>query len=64
MCEKLEVLKQGDIIKWELSGHAAVVYGKYHSSKIVMINTEDNVYGVYADYGQDLIPFDECELAK
>jgi hypothetical protein len=47
----------GDIISWKFNG-------KRYSAEVAMIDIEERHYGVYADYGQDLIPFDNCIIER
>jgi hypothetical protein len=61
--------KIGDLIEWDFKNDTFNEYpeflrGKTFTSRIRMIDLEDQIYGVYADYGQDLIPFNECKIIK
>jgi len=59
--------KTGDLITWDFKDDRFKDYPKYYrnntfSSEIAMIDLEDRCYGVNAEYGQDMIPFDECVI--
>jgi hypothetical protein len=59
--------KIGDTIEWDLKDDRFKDYPKrltenVHTAEIVMVDLEEKEYGVYAEYGQDLIPFDKCKL--
>jgi len=59
--------KIGDTIEWDFKDDKFNDYPKFlkdnkFSAEIAMINLEEKHYGVYAEYGQDLIPFDKCKL--
>lgn len=53
----LVMAKIGDIITWSFpKDHRCVLYaGKTYSAKVAMVDKDERVYGVYAEYGQDLI---------
>jgi len=56
----------GDEIKWDFKDDKFKNYPKFlrdnvFVAKIVMISYIEKHYGVYCEYGQDLIPFCECE---
>ena len=48
--EELLNLKAGDTIYWKYKN-------KIESAKIAMIDKQEKCFGVYTDYGQDLIDF-------
>lgn len=50
----MNIAKRGDIIKWEWQG-------KEYTAEVAMVDREEEVYGVYCEYGQDLISFDKAE---
>ncbi len=56
------ILKVGDKIKWDFKkDHPCELYaGKTYEAKIAMVDEDEKCYGVYAEYGQDLIPFDQA----
>ena len=57
MSEKLEnIAKQGDKIKY------IAFDGKEYIVNVAIVNEKEQNYGVYAPYGQDLIPFNQCEI--
>ena len=60
---KSELAKEGDIIKWSFDKeHGTFLAGKTFTAKVAMVSFTDNVYGVYAEYGQDLIPFSDATI--
>lgn len=61
-----EIAKQGDTIEWSFPEDYCdkQFAGKTFRSKVAMVNRRDREYGVYAEYGQDLIPFDEAKIIK
>ena len=59
--------KIGDTIEWDFKDNIFKDYPKsltdnIHTAEIAMVDLEEKHYGVYAEYGQDLIPFDKCKL--
>jgi hypothetical protein len=62
--EEKEILKVGDIIEWNLGGWVLSNLKGNHRAKIAMVDMDKKRYGVFADYGQDMIPFDECVKIK
>ena len=38
--------------------------GNTFKAEVVVINYKDEEYGVYAEYGQDHIPFKDCKIIK
>jgi len=64
---KNKIAKEGDIISWQFDDDINVLErfrGKKYSAKVAMVNIEDKVYGVYAEYGPDLIDFDKTIILK
>ena len=56
--------KINQIIAWTFDNtdnYADIFKGKTFVAEIAMINEETKCYGVYAEYGQDLIPFDNAK---
>lgn len=50
------MIKQvGELIEWEHNGKA-------YRSEILFLDCEEKCYGVYAEYGQDFIPFDKIKV--
>lgn len=57
----------GDTISWEFDNTVNVaeyLRGKTFSAEVAMVDVEERHYGVYADYGQDLIPFDHATIQR
>ena len=59
--------KIGDKIKWDFKDDRFKNYPKFlrgntFTADIAMVDLKEKYYGVYCEYGQDLIPFDKCEL--
>ena len=55
----------GDTIEWNFKDNKFKDYPKHiknktFQSKVVIV--DNDCYGVYAEYGQDLIPFDGCKI--
>lgn len=48
-------MKEGDLIEW-------IIDGKIFSAVIAIVT--DNSFGVYAEYGQDFIPFDKAKKVE
>jgi hypothetical protein len=51
------MLKIGDIIKF-------TTLNKEYTAQIACIDEEEKWYGVYCEYGQDKIPFDDAILVE
>ena len=49
------IAEVGDIISWEYNN-------KIYISEVAIVDVEERHYGVYADYGQDLIEFDCAKI--
>lgn len=58
-------IKMGDTIQWSFSESNPWkrLAGKTFTAKVLMIDNKQKHYGVYSDYGNDLIPFDQARLA-
>lgn len=64
-----KVAKHGDVIQWEMDPRdydwCMEYYGKTtFTAKIAMVDLKNKDYGVYTEYGQDLIPFDQATIIK
>jgi hypothetical protein len=59
---RLKLHSIGDYIEWEIEG-LGDLNGK-HWAMIQAINKDNRCYGVYAEYGQDYIPFNHCKLVQ
>ena len=61
-----EIAKVGDIIEWSFEEDSTQkdFAGKTFRSEVLMVNYYEEHYGVIAEYGQDLIPFDEAKIIK
>lgn len=53
----MKIAKKGDLIEWELDG-------KKYKAKVSIIEKFERSYGVYCEYGQDMIPFDEAIIIE
>lgn len=58
-----------DTIEWNFKDDKFSTYpehlrGKTFTAEIACVNLDDEAYGVYAEYGQDYIPFDMCKIIK
>lgn len=54
---------RGDVIRYSLGkehGHIACVY----ECEIAAVLMEEEGYGVYVSYGQDIVPFNQAEIIK
>lgn len=61
----MKIAKEGQIIEWSFEEHRwDVIAGKTFRSEVRYVNMEEKYYGVYAEYGQDLIPFDQCKIIE
>ncbi len=62
----MRILKEGDTIQWDFKGdiYSGSLKNKTFTAKIVMVNEKEKYYGVYAEYGQDLIPFNSATLIR
>lgn len=58
------IAKVGDKIKWSFGNKNVPKFlkGKEFIADVAMVDENERHYGVYADYGQDLIDFDKCEI--
>jgi len=57
--------KTGDWIRWSFPDTVETpkqYRGKTFKAQVVLIDYRERHYCVYADYGQDLIPFEEAIL--
>ena len=55
--------QEGDTIEWSFDNsdkYPEYLKGKTFQAKIIVI--QDQCYGVYAEYGQDYIPFNKAKL--
>ena len=61
-----EIYKQGDKIQWTFENNHQCKHlsGKTFSANIAIVNQWEEVYGVYAEYGMDLIPFKNAILIQ
>lgn len=52
-------------IKWSFDkGQGTILAGRTFTAKVIIIDELEKYYGVYAEYGQDYIPFDEATIVK
>lgn len=63
---RVNTFREGDLIEWSFPIDLPwkQLAGKTFRSEIRMVDEIDRVYGVYAEYGQDMISFDNCKLIK
>jgi hypothetical protein len=59
-----KIAKIGDTIKWTMPDNCGILSGKVFESEVAMVDSEEQHYGVYAEYGQDLIPFDSAVIIE
>jgi hypothetical protein len=67
-----EIAQVGDIIEWSFKDNENVpanLQGKvFHAKVSIVVQQEgytfDKCYGVYAEYGQDYIPFSDATIIK
>lgn len=59
-----EIAKVGDKIRWTMHDNCGVLSGNIYESVVVMVDLEEKHYGVYAEYGQDLIPFESAVIIE
>jgi UDP-N-acetylglucosamine pyrophosphorylase len=57
--DKIQVLKEGDVISWELEKNHGWIKKGIYSAKIAIVDLNGKQYGVWASYGQDFIPFED-----
>lgn len=58
-----KIYKVNQVIKWTFRNDVySLLANKTFKAKIAMIDKKERHYGVYADYGQDLIPFEDATL--
>ena len=59
--------KIGDIIEWDFKDERFQDFpdflkNKTFTAEIAWVNIEEKDYGVNAEYGQDLIAFEQCRI--
>lgn len=55
----ITIFKQGDKIKWSFGADSPEhLRNKTFTANVSIVNEKERNYGVYAEYGQDLIPFE------
>ena len=62
-----ELANMGDTIEWIFDNKKdtpSYLRGNTFKAEVVVINYKDEEYGVYAEYGQDHIPFKDCKIIK
>lgn len=67
MAKTNRILRVGETISWTFDDdekESTETRGKTFKAKISMVDKKEENYGVYASYGQDLIPFDDATLLK
>lgn len=61
------IAKTGDTISWVFKDSLTIqkhLRGKKYSAKVAMVDVREKHYGVYTDYGQDLIGFNHATIEK
>lgn len=61
------IAEVGDTISWTFDDaptESEMFRGKTFSAEVAMVDVEERHYGVYAEYGQDLIPFDHATIQR
>ena len=59
----MKLFQVGDVIEWDSpKDHQSPFFaGKTYRAKVAMVDEDEKCYGVYAEYGQDLIPFENAK---
>ena len=58
-----KIYKVNQVIKWTFRNDVASHFAnKTFKDRIAMVDKKQRHYGVYAEYGQDLIPFENATL--
>ncbi len=58
-----EIASVGDTIQWSFDGDAVSIFaGKTFSAEVGLVDNESREYGVYAEYGQDYIAFEDAKI--
>lgn len=64
---KHNIAQQGDTIEWTFPNDKNTpehFRGNTFQAKVVVVNHKEKEYGVYAEYGQDYIGFNDCKIIK
>lgn len=72
MSNEIEIAKVGDTIEWSFGLNENVMLdlrGRTFQAEVAIViqqegYTFDKCYGVYAEYGQDYIPFSDATIIK
>ena len=62
-----ELANIGDVIEWTFDNDEhtpSFLRGNTFQAKVSYIKIDDKTYGVYSEYGQDFIGFDDCKIIK
>ena len=60
-----KIAKRGDVIQWSFpEDHGTYLAGRTFKAKVEVVLKREECYGVYAEYGQDKIPFNQCEILE
>ena len=62
-----EIAKQGDTIEWSFPNtkdYPEHFRGNTFQGTVGAVNLKDKEYGVYCEYGQDYIGFNNCKIIK
>lgn len=61
----MKIAKVGDLIQWDFKGHIHEKdFPQVYRARVAMVDEENYCYGVYAEYGQDLIVFGNAEIIE
>ncbi|WP_272149112.1 hypothetical protein [Tenacibaculum aiptasiae] len=61
------LFEEGDLIQWTFEDNNTtpeIFRGKTFMSEVAVVDKRRGCYGVYAEYGQDFIPFKNADLVK
>jgi hypothetical protein len=59
------MFKIGDKIRWTFNSTSSELFrGKTFEAEVAMVDVVEKHYGVYAVYGQDLIPFEAAKIVS
>lgn len=62
-----KIAKEGDTIEWSFPNNKNTpehFRGNTFQAKVVVVNHKEKEYGVYAEYGQDYIGFNDCKIVN
>ena len=56
----MKIARKGDMIRWKVE-NCGKINGIYEA-EVAMVDIENEEYGVYCEYGNDLIPFENATI--